>query len=152
MTQFEDAQRGGKIYYYRMILGIFCWSVKISKSFGFVGCSLPRFWFFKVAGIVAITVGAFYIPDGPFTLSKYLQYAKSKGKCHAMMMMTVKLNYSVQFNEKNVTSSIPVPSAFFFSLVCTHKYNLVPAISDPIMIFNNPLKPNHCFLWIVFSV
>lgn len=29
-----------------------------------------RFWFFKVAALVAITVGAFYIPDRPFTYSK----------------------------------------------------------------------------------
>ncbi|CDQ63394.1 unnamed protein product [Oncorhynchus mykiss] len=25
------------------------------------------FWFFKVAAMVAVTVGAFYIPEGPFT-------------------------------------------------------------------------------------
>lgn len=29
-----------------------------------------RFWFFKFAALVAITVGAFYIPEGPFTYSK----------------------------------------------------------------------------------
>ena len=29
-----------------------------------------RFWFFKFAALVAVTVAAFYIPDGPFTYSK----------------------------------------------------------------------------------
>ena len=29
-----------------------------------------RFWLFKFAALVAVTVGAFYIPDGPFTYSK----------------------------------------------------------------------------------
>ncbi|KAI4873420.1 hypothetical protein NFI96_003500 [Prochilodus magdalenae] len=28
------------------------------------------FWFFKIAFIVGVTVGAFYIPEGPFTRSK----------------------------------------------------------------------------------
>lgn len=37
-----------------------------------MSCShfVSRFWFFKFAALVAITVGAFYIPDGPFTYSK----------------------------------------------------------------------------------
>ena len=29
-----------------------------------------RFWFFKIAAMVAVTTGAFYIPEGPFTRSK----------------------------------------------------------------------------------
>lgn len=32
-----------------------------------------RFWFFKVAALVGITVGAFYIPDRPFTYCKVFQ-------------------------------------------------------------------------------
>lgn len=30
-----------------------------------------RFWFFKFAGAAALTVGAFFISDGPFTTGKY---------------------------------------------------------------------------------
>lgn len=35
--------------------------------------SVFRFWFFKFVALVAITVGAFNIPDGPFTYSKKLR-------------------------------------------------------------------------------
>lgn len=33
-----------------------------------------RFWFFKFAAATAITVGAFFIPEGSFTTGKVLFY------------------------------------------------------------------------------
>lgn len=35
--------------------------------------SVFRFWFFKFVALVAIMVGAFYIPDRPFTYGKTLR-------------------------------------------------------------------------------
>lgn len=43
--------------------------------------SVCRFWFFKLAALVAVSVGAFYIPDEPFNYGKNLIYRMSQLAC-----------------------------------------------------------------------
>ncbi|XP_062401658.1 serine incorporator 1 [Sardina pilchardus] len=50
------------------------------------------FWFFKIAAIVAITVGAFYIPEGPFTRTWF-----AVGGCGAFCFILIQLVLLVDF-------------------------------------------------------
>ncbi|XP_071616355.1 serine incorporator 3 [Heliangelus exortis] len=50
------------------------------------------FWFFKIAAIVAIMVGAFYIPEGPFTTAWFVI-----GVCGAFIFILIQLVLLVDF-------------------------------------------------------
>uniref|UniRef100_A0A8C7CNQ6 Serine incorporator 1-like n=1 Tax=Oncorhynchus kisutch TaxID=8019 RepID=A0A8C7CNQ6_ONCKI len=50
------------------------------------------FWFFKVAAMVAVTVGAFYIPEGPFTRTWFVV-----GTCGAFCFILIQLVLLVDF-------------------------------------------------------
>ncbi|KAL0977841.1 hypothetical protein UPYG_G00162020 [Umbra pygmaea] len=50
------------------------------------------FWFFKIAAIVAVTVGAFYIPEGPFTRTWFVV-----GTCGAFFFILIQLLLLVDF-------------------------------------------------------
>ncbi|XP_009996995.1 PREDICTED: serine incorporator 3 [Chaetura pelagica] len=50
------------------------------------------FWFFKIAAIVAIMVGAFYIPEGPFTSAWFVI-----GVCGAFVFILIQLVLLVDF-------------------------------------------------------
>ncbi|KAG5275172.1 hypothetical protein AALO_G00144380 [Alosa alosa] len=50
------------------------------------------FWFFKIAAIVAITAGAFYIPEGPFTRTWF-----AVGGCGAFCFILIQLVLLVDF-------------------------------------------------------
>ncbi len=50
------------------------------------------FWFFKIAAIVGIMVGAFYIPEGPFTRAWF-----AIGVCGAFCFILIQLVFLVDF-------------------------------------------------------
>uniref|UniRef100_A0A4W4DX47 Uncharacterized protein n=2 Tax=Electrophorus electricus TaxID=8005 RepID=A0A4W4DX47_ELEEL len=50
------------------------------------------FWFFKIAAIIAVTVGAFYIPEGPFTQTWFIV-----GICGAFCFILIQLVLLVDF-------------------------------------------------------
>nr|XP_060628170.1 serine incorporator 3 [Anolis sagrei ordinatus] len=50
------------------------------------------FWFFKIAAIVGIMVGAFYIPEGPFTRALFVI-----GTCGAFLFILIQLILLVDF-------------------------------------------------------
>ncbi|XP_059836540.1 serine incorporator 1-like [Hypanus sabinus] len=50
------------------------------------------FWFFKVAGTIAIIVGAFYIPEGPFTKALFVI-----GTCGAFCFILIQLVLLIDF-------------------------------------------------------
>uniref|UniRef100_A0A4W5MSH6 Serine incorporator 1 n=1 Tax=Hucho hucho TaxID=62062 RepID=A0A4W5MSH6_9TELE len=50
------------------------------------------FWFFKLAAMVAVTVGAFYIPEGPFTRTWFVV-----GTCGAFCFILIQLVLLVDF-------------------------------------------------------
>eukprot|EP00064_Thunnus_orientalis_P007978 superscaffoldBa00000917_g8000 len=64
---------------YRVCFGMSMWFLGFSiLTINIKNSRDPRaaihngFWFFKFAALVAITVGAFYIPDGPFTYTWFI--------------------------------------------------------------------------------
>ncbi|XP_008319400.1 serine incorporator 1 [Cynoglossus semilaevis] len=64
---------------YRVCFGMSMWFLGFCLlTFNIKSSRDPRaaiyngFWFFKFAALVAITVGAFYIPDGPFTYTWFI--------------------------------------------------------------------------------
>lgn len=50
------------------------------------------FWFFKIAAIIAVTVGAFYIPEGSFTRTWFIV-----GSCGAFVFIVIQLVLLVDF-------------------------------------------------------
>lgn len=94
-----------------MTEAVFLWLMTITMCF--------RFWFFKFAALVAITVCAFYIPEGPFTYSKnlYLKQCATQIITHFIQraVSVWKINYS--YLVVAVWFVIGSGGAFFFILI-----------------------------------
>lgn len=64
------------MFYYSNKIYIFFLPICGSECCIFLSClSLCRFWFFKFAALVGLSVAAFYIPDQPFTYCKAKSFA-----------------------------------------------------------------------------
>uniref|UniRef100_A0A8D2MBS2 Serine incorporator 3 n=1 Tax=Zonotrichia albicollis TaxID=44394 RepID=A0A8D2MBS2_ZONAL len=56
------------------------------------------FWFFKIAAIVAIMVGAFYIPEGPFTRA-WFWIGVSGAFCFILIQLVLLVDFAHSWNE-----------------------------------------------------
>ncbi|XP_055508501.1 serine incorporator 1-like [Leucoraja erinacea] len=56
------------------------------------------FWFFKVAGIIAIIVGAFYIPEGPFTKALFA-IGTAGAFCFILIQLVLLIDFAHSWNE-----------------------------------------------------
>ncbi|KAF3856873.1 hypothetical protein F7725_017596 [Dissostichus mawsoni] len=56
------------------------------------------FWFFKFAALVAVTVGAFYIPDGPFTYTWFV-VGSGGAFCFILIQLVLLVDFAHSWNE-----------------------------------------------------
>ncbi|XP_060692325.1 serine incorporator 1-like [Hemiscyllium ocellatum] len=56
------------------------------------------FWFFKIAAIIAITVGAFYIPEGPFTRALFA-IGTAGAFCFILIQLVLLVDFAHSWNE-----------------------------------------------------
>ncbi|XP_076012899.1 serine incorporator 1 [Genypterus blacodes] len=112
------------------------------------------FWFFKIAAIVAVTTGAFYIPDGPFTWFWFVV-----GVSGAFFFIVIQLLLLVDFThswneswgEKMEKGN---SKGWYAALLVATALNYIFSFIGVVLFFNLYAKPTECNLnkfFIIFN-
>ncbi|XP_076606308.1 serine incorporator 3 [Chaetodon auriga] len=138
---------------YRVCFGMSMWFLMFSILMINIKTSRdPRaaihngFWFFKFAALVAVTVGAFYIPDGPFTYTWFVV-----GSCGAFVFIVIQLVLLVDFAhswneawvEKMETGN---PKGWYAALLGVTILNYLLSLTAVVLFFLFYTKPDGCFI------
>uniref|UniRef100_A0AAZ3PTX7 Serine incorporator 1 n=1 Tax=Oncorhynchus tshawytscha TaxID=74940 RepID=A0AAZ3PTX7_ONCTS len=104
------------------------------------------FWFFKIATMVAVTVGAFYIPEGPFT---HLWFVV--GTCGAFFFILIQLVLLVDFahswNESWVDNMESGNSrGWYAALLAVTGLNYIMSFIAVILMYLFYTQPKGCLL------
>ncbi|CAL1608818.1 unnamed protein product [Knipowitschia caucasica] len=138
---------------YRVCFGMSVWFLCLSAFMTNVKNSRdPRaaihngFWFFKFASLLAITAGAFYIPDEPFTYVWFII-----GSAGAFFFILIQLILLVDFahswNEAWVGNMNASSSrGWYAALLCVTVFNYLLSAVSIIMSFLFYTKPEQCQL------
>ncbi|XP_028262670.1 serine incorporator 1 [Parambassis ranga] len=104
------------------------------------------FWFFKFAALVAITVGAFYIPDGPFTYTWFV--IGSGGAFFFILIQLVLLvDFAHSLNESWVEKMENGNSRGWYSaLLAVTILNYILSFIAVVLVFIFYTKPDGCFI------
>uniref|UniRef100_A0A8C6URC3 Si:ch73-267c23.10 n=1 Tax=Neogobius melanostomus TaxID=47308 RepID=A0A8C6URC3_9GOBI len=127
-----------------LVLSIFMINVKNSKD--------PRaaihngFWFFKFAALVAITAGAFYIPDDPFTYTWFI-IGSGGAFCFILIQLILLVDFAHSWNEA-WTGNMDArnPRAWYAALLSVTIFNYLLSVVSVIMCFIFYTKPDQCSL------
>ncbi|XP_060925368.1 serine incorporator 1 isoform X2 [Limanda limanda] len=134
---------------YRVCFGMSMWFLGFSSLMINIKNSRdPRaaihdgFWFFKLAALVAVTVAAFYIPDGPFT---YLWFVVgSSGAFFFILIQLVLLvDFAHSWNESWVDKMENGNSRFWYAaLLVVTAFNYILSFTAVIIFFIFYTKPD----------
>lgn len=104
------------------------------------------FWFFKLAALVAITVGAFYIPDEPFTYTWFI--VGSGGAFFFILIQLVLLvDFAHSWNESWVEKMETGNSrGWYAALLAITILNYVLSFAAVVLCFLFYTKPDKCFI------
>uniref|UniRef100_A0AAQ4PRM0 Uncharacterized protein n=1 Tax=Gasterosteus aculeatus aculeatus TaxID=481459 RepID=A0AAQ4PRM0_GASAC len=102
------------------------------------------FWFFKFAALVAITVGAFYIPDGPFTYTWFV--AGSAGAfCFILIQLVLLVDFAHSWNESWVDRMETGSSGgWYAALLAVTIVNYILSFTAVALFFVFYTKPDGC--------
>uniref|UniRef100_A0AAX7SES8 Uncharacterized protein n=1 Tax=Astatotilapia calliptera TaxID=8154 RepID=A0AAX7SES8_ASTCA len=104
------------------------------------------FWFFKFAALVAITVGAFYIPEGPFT---YIWFVIGSGGAFFFILIQLVLlvDFAHSWNESWVDKMENGNSrGWYAALLAVTILNYILSLTAVVLFFVFYTKPNECFI------
>uniref|UniRef100_A0A3Q3AQ00 Serine incorporator 1-like n=1 Tax=Kryptolebias marmoratus TaxID=37003 RepID=A0A3Q3AQ00_KRYMA len=105
-----------------------------------------RYWFFKLVVLVAVTAGAFYIPDDPFTYTWFVV-----GSCGAFFFILIQLVLLVDFahswNESWVGNMENRNSrGWYAALLVVMTLNYILSLTAVVLCFIFYTKPDGCFI------
>ncbi|KAF7656184.1 hypothetical protein LDENG_00045440 [Lucifuga dentata] len=104
------------------------------------------FWFFKIAAIVAIMTGAFYIPDGPFT---YTWFVVGTGGAFFFILIQLVLlvDFAHSWNESWVSKMENGNSrGWYAALLVVTALNYTLSLIAVVLFFIFYAKPEECHL------
>ncbi|XP_037626367.1 serine incorporator 1 [Sebastes umbrosus] len=103
-------------------------------------------WFFKFAVLVAVTVGAFYIPDGPFTYTWFV--VGSGGAFFFILIQLVLLvDFAHSWNESWVDKMETGNSrCWYTALLAVTILNYILSFISVVLFFVFYTKPDGCFI------
>ncbi|XP_062268141.1 serine incorporator 1-like isoform X1 [Platichthys flesus] len=138
---------------YRVCFGMSMWFLGFSSLMINIKNSRdPRasihngFWFFKLAALVAVTVAAFYIPDGPFT---YLWFVVGSGGAFFFILIQLVLlvDFAHSWNESWVDKMDNGNSSFWYAaLLVVTAFNYILSFTAVIIFFIFYTRPDLCFI------
>uniref|UniRef100_A0A8C6MCS6 Serine incorporator 2 n=1 Tax=Nothobranchius furzeri TaxID=105023 RepID=A0A8C6MCS6_NOTFU len=104
------------------------------------------YWFCKLVSLVVVTVGAFYIPDGPFTYTWYVV-----GSCGAFFFILIQLVLLVDFthswNESWVQNMEKGNSrGWYAALLTVMILNYITSLTAVVLCFVFYAQPDGCFI------
>nr|XP_023840504.1 LOW QUALITY PROTEIN: serine incorporator 1-like [Salvelinus alpinus] len=104
------------------------------------------FWFFKVAAMVAVTVGAFYIPEGPFTRTWFV-VGTCGAFCFILIQLVLLVDFAHSWNESWVDNMERGNSrGWYAALLAVTGLNYVMAFIVIILMYMFYTRPEGCLL------
>ncbi|XP_027859684.1 serine incorporator 1 [Xiphophorus couchianus] len=104
------------------------------------------YWFYKFVALVASTVGAFYIPDGPFT---YMLFVIGSGGAFFFILIQLVLlvDFAHSWNESWAENMEKGNSrGWYTALLAVMTLNYVTAFTAAVLCFIFYAKPDACFI------
>ncbi|MBN3321635.1 SERC1 protein, partial [Atractosteus spatula] len=104
------------------------------------------FWFFKVAAIIAVTVGAFYIPEGPFTRTWFV-VGTSGAFCFILIQLVLLVDFAHSWNESWVEKMEEGNSrCWYTALLSVTGLNYVLSLIAVVLFYVFYTHPEDCAL------
>ncbi|XP_019395166.1 PREDICTED: serine incorporator 3 [Crocodylus porosus] len=102
------------------------------------------FWFFKIAAIVGIMVGAFYIPEGPFTRA-WFGIGTAGAFCFILIQLVLLVDFAHSWNESWVERMEEGNSRCWYAalLSCTGLFYIV-SVTGFVLFYIFYTKPDGC--------
>ncbi|RXM35552.1 Serine incorporator 1 [Acipenser ruthenus] len=102
------------------------------------------FWFFKIAAIIAVTVGAFYIPEGPFTRAWFV-IGTFGAFCFILIQLVFLVDFAHSWNESWVDKMEEGNSrCWYAALLSATGLNYVLSIVAIVLFYVFYTKPEGC--------
>ncbi|XP_053171377.1 serine incorporator 1 isoform X2 [Scomber japonicus] len=104
------------------------------------------FWFFKLAALVAVMVGAFYIPDGPFTYTWFI-VGCGGAFCFILIQLVLLVDFAHSWNESWVEKMENSNSkGWYAALLAVTIFNYILSFIAIVLFFIFYTKPDQCFI------
>ncbi|KAJ3602822.1 hypothetical protein NHX12_030568 [Muraenolepis orangiensis] len=102
------------------------------------------FWFFKIAAIVATTVGSFYIPDRPFTPTWFV-VGSGGAFCFILIQLVLLVDFAHSWNESWVDNmERGNPRGWYTALLVTTAFNYITSVVTVVLLFVFYTRPDDC--------
>ncbi|CAL8254147.1 serine incorporator 3 isoform X1 [Gadus morhua] len=102
------------------------------------------FWFFKIAAIVALVVGAFYIPDGAFTRT-WFAVGTSGAFFFILIQLVLLVDFAHSWNEAWVDRmETGNPRGWYAALLGVTLFNYVMSLVAVALFYSYYTKPDDC--------
>ncbi|XP_058859728.1 serine incorporator 1-like [Acipenser ruthenus] len=102
------------------------------------------FWFFKIAAIIAVTVGAFYIPEGPFTRAWFV-IGTFGAFCFILIQLVFLVDFAHSWNESWVDKMEEGNSrCWYAALLSATGLNYILSIVAIVLLYVFYTKPEGC--------
>ncbi|KAK5871887.1 hypothetical protein PBY51_012627 [Eleginops maclovinus] len=102
------------------------------------------FWFFKFAALVAVTVGAFYIPDGPFTYTWFV-VGSGGAFCFILIQLVLLVDFAHSWNESWVEKMETGSSrCWYAALLVVTLINYILSFAAVVLFFIFYTQPDGC--------
>ncbi|XP_043108507.1 diacylglycerol kinase, alpha b isoform X3 [Puntigrus tetrazona] len=103
-------------------------------------------WFFKIAVMIAVTVGAFYIPEGPFTRTWFI--AGSCGAfCFILIQLVLLIDFAHSWNESWVDKMEKENrKRWYIALLSVTGANYLLSFTAAALCYNIYTRPEGCML------
>ncbi|XP_056293665.1 serine incorporator 1 [Pseudoliparis swirei] len=104
------------------------------------------FWFFKCAALMAITAGAFYIPDGPFTYTWFIVGCFG-AFCFILIQLVLLVDFAHSWNESWVAKmETGNARCWYGALLAVTILNYILSFIAVVLFFVFYTKPDGCFI------
>ncbi|XP_030054428.1 serine incorporator 1 [Microcaecilia unicolor] len=102
------------------------------------------FWFFKFAAAVAITVGAFFIPEGPFT-TVWFYVGMAGAFCFILIQLVLLIDFAHSWNESWVEKMEEGNSrCWYAALLSATSFNYVLSLISIVLFYVYYTHPEGC--------
>uniref|UniRef100_A0A3B4A1N3 Uncharacterized protein n=1 Tax=Periophthalmus magnuspinnatus TaxID=409849 RepID=A0A3B4A1N3_9GOBI len=127
-------------------LGLSIFMINVRNSRDLRAAIHNGFWFFKFASLVAITAGAFYIPDEPFTYTWFI-IGCGGAFFFILIQLILLVDFAHSWNEAWVGNMDASNSrGWYAALLLVTIFNYLLSVVSVIMCFLLYTKPDQCHL------
>ncbi|XDV52120.1 hypothetical protein PO909_020884, partial [Leuciscus waleckii] len=104
------------------------------------------FWFFKIAVMIAVTVGAFYIPDEPFTRMWFI-VGTCGAFCFILIQLVLLIDFAHSWNESWVDKMEKENTKrWYIALLSVTGLNYILSFTAAVLCYNIYTRPEGCVL------